>query len=125
MQLNQASSLQIWDWRDSVQGALSLLAQKRQMASTYLNKHPPVTDDQLLRETIQLYNGGHYYKWNPSTKVWDAAPADGPHGYVSAVLNIISNKPWGSLLAGKKDSAERKPNRGATPRQRNVSARSR
>jgi hypothetical protein len=55
----------------------------------------PLTTEMLLKETIQKYNKGAYWRWKPdNTKIpegsgkWIAEP---PNNYCESVWNIISN----------------------------------
>src|SRR5437762_1329939 len=91
MQINQATKPQIWHWPTNVSAAQGIWAGKQSAAHAHLNLHPPFTDDMLLNETIQRYNGGSYYRWNDASKRWDAAP---PNGYVASVRQIMTQKPW-------------------------------
>jgi hypothetical protein len=70
-----------------------IIADKRTAARKYLDKHPFYDDDMLLRETIQRYNGGAYYQWDPVDIQWVASPKDGGT-YVDKVLSVYRAKPW-------------------------------
>jgi hypothetical protein len=60
-----------WDWRRNVAEGLAILQTKRDVAVRYVEvtkrRFPDAVDltkEQLLLETLQLYNGGHYYRWS-------------------------------------------------------------
>jgi len=93
MQINQASDDQRWNWKANVSRGAAILAEKRVQAEAYLNRHPPFTPEMLENETIQRYNGGAYHQFNPQTNAWEPAP---PNGYVAAIRQLMTTKPWGS-----------------------------
>ncbi len=78
-----ASCGQRWSWTANVDAGLALINQKQAEATRYLNQHQVnghypnnqnLSDaDVLLRETIQRYNGGAYWRW-----VAGAAPGAAP-----------------------------------------------
>jgi hypothetical protein len=89
-----------WNWQEAINEGLGTLADKRRAAQGYparvrANRRgcpnntlcnanaTDFTADQLLRETIQRYNGGAYWHWDHVNNVWVANP---PNGYVAAVL---------------------------------------
>ena len=88
-----ASCAQRWNWTANVDAGVALMAEKSSPARSHLNKHQVQghypnnqnLDDAgvLLRETIQRFNGGAYWTWNPAQNRWEPAP---PNGYVAAVL---------------------------------------
>jgi hypothetical protein len=88
-----ASCIQRWGWTDNVDAGRALMSQKQTIAQHHLNSHQVqghYPNDQnlddaavLLRETIQRYNGGAYWKWNGSLSRWEAHP---PNEYVTRVL---------------------------------------
>jgi hypothetical protein len=90
-----------WNWQQAINEGLGTLAQKQADAQGYparvrrstrgcpnrtlCNANATnFTADQLLRESIQRYNGGAYWHWDHVNNVWVAQP---PNGYVNAVLN--------------------------------------
>jgi hypothetical protein len=88
-----ATCLQRWDWTANVDAGLALLGNKEAAARRYLNQHQlnghypnnQGLDDAgvLLRETLQRYNGGAYWRWNAGANRWESAP---PNQYVAHVL---------------------------------------
>jgi hypothetical protein len=87
----------IWNWKTNVGMGLCVIGQKERDARGYPGRirrlgYPNATDftdDQLLNETIQRYNGGSYWTWGemfvPSRgKQWIATP---PNNYVANVLS--------------------------------------
>jgi hypothetical protein len=98
MQINNPQPIEIWDWRENVNRAKKLFATKQRLAKTYLEKHKPVTAEMILRETIQRYNGGVYYKYDAKNGKWVAAPPDGETGYVYLVLKLIDDRPWDAFV---------------------------
>lgn len=88
-----ATCLQRWDWTANVAAGLALLGNKEAAARRHLNQHTlnghypnnQGLDDAgvLLRETLQRYNGGAYWRWNATTHQWESAP---PNQYVAHVL---------------------------------------
>lgn len=97
MQINQATNRQIWHWPSNVAQALALFAQKVAAAKAYLNQHPGFTQDMLDNESIQRYNGGVYYKWDQTANAWKASPPAG-NNYVASVRELVSKKPWASMM---------------------------
>jgi hypothetical protein len=93
MQINQATDDQRWSWKANVSRGAAILAEKRVQAEAYLNRHPPFTPEMLEDEMIQRYNGGAYHRFNPQTNAWEPAP---PNGYVAAIRQLMTTKPWGS-----------------------------
>jgi len=95
MQLCNPSAvcLQRWSWTANVDAGIALLGIKRNDAINYLNvnklngRYPNslgLNDNEvLLRETIQRYNGGAYWRWNNTTRQWVPNP---PNNYVADVL---------------------------------------
>jgi hypothetical protein len=90
----------IWNWQQNVAEGLAILASKRAVAIAYPSHvqqmFPDATDfvalnliDQatnqpyVVLETIQRYNGGHYWVWNDTSKTWVKSP---PNNYVAKVL---------------------------------------
>jgi hypothetical protein len=72
------------------------------------NLYPNVTeltDDQILRETVQLYNGGAYYRWDPSDSAtdpegpgtWIVSPPAAKKAYVPAVMKIYDDVQSGRI----------------------------
>ncbi len=62
---------QIWNWKLNVEGGLSLFAQKRGAAATYLSQSSrSYTTEQLTRETVCRWNGGSYHEWSAATGAW-------------------------------------------------------
>lgn len=87
----------IWDWRANVDTGLCVMDVKRNDASGYPSRirrrgYPNATDftdQQLLYEAIQRYNGGAYWTWGESLdpsegQQWIATP---PNNYVQNVLS--------------------------------------
>lgn len=73
----RASDEAFWSWKQNVAEAIIIINQKRQDAADYvagIQKRfptaPDLTDDQMVREVIQRYNGGHYYRWDPGSNSW-------------------------------------------------------
>lgn len=52
---------QIWNWKMNVTEGLNRLTEKQSMAINHLSSYF-YTDEQQLKETVSLYNGGYYYK---------------------------------------------------------------
>ena len=56
---------QVWNWKLNIATGLKLFGSKRGDATKYLSQNGrSFTDDQLIRETLSLWNGGHYHVWN-------------------------------------------------------------
>jgi hypothetical protein len=91
MQINNAAPIELWDWQANVTRGLALYAEKVAAATTYLNAHPPYSEDMLRNESIQRYNGGTYYTWDTTASQWRATPAN---NYVATILNVLNTKPW-------------------------------
>lgn len=82
-----------WRWAANVDGGAALLADKEAAARRHLNQHRVgghYPNDQglgdadvLLRETLQRYNGGSYWRWNATANRWAMSP---PNQYVARVL---------------------------------------
>src|SRR5260221_9052654 len=89
----------VWNWGQNVAEGLAILAAKRLDAIAYPKRvqqnFPSATDfvalnliDQatgqpyVVLETIQRYNGGHYWSWDDNNKVWVKSP---PNNYVANV----------------------------------------
>jgi hypothetical protein len=96
-----ASDDAFWNWQTAIAEGLGTLATKQADAQGYPGRvrrstrgcpnntrcNAGATDftaDQLLRESIQRYNGGAYWHWDNVNNVWVARP---PNGYVNQVLN--------------------------------------
>lgn len=90
-----ANCEQRWNWRANVNAGMVLLTQKRGQAIAYLNTHKDSAGNfpnslslsnnaVIQRETLQRYNGGHFWVWNGVTHQWEPAP---PNSYVSNVLS--------------------------------------
>lgn len=97
MQLCSSASCQArWNWRQNIAEGLAILNKGKTEARRHLNQHRVNNhypnnlglddDDVVLRETIQLYNGGYYWKWNTKTNQWDAFPPIPNYNYVKYVL---------------------------------------
>lgn len=95
VQINNGTHRQAWQWTSNVAAGLAVLATKQNAALGYLNAHPPVTDDMILNETIQRYNGGTYYAWDDEDQTWEEDP---PSGYVASVRDVMTKKPWQSAV---------------------------
>ena len=95
-----ASDDAFWNWQQAISEGLGTLAAKQADAAGYPGRvrrsrrgcpnntlcNAGATDftaDQLLRESLQRYNGGAYWHWDHVNNVWVAQP---PNGYVAAVL---------------------------------------
>jgi hypothetical protein len=62
---------QIWNWQNNVQAGLALFAAKRAAAVAYLKQNNRTyTEDQLKRETVCRWNGGHYHEWDDKAGQW-------------------------------------------------------
>jgi hypothetical protein len=109
MQLDNppASPEAIWNWRVNVADGLALIAQKQKDANRYPARiraqlrDPGIPDfcadgtidsatnrSMCLLEGIQRYNGGIYWRWNPTAYAWIASPSS---NYVANVLQSICN----------------------------------
>jgi hypothetical protein len=67
--------LQIWNYKENIDRAVELIREKLNSAKTYLDKHRDAVKDVdvkrfLKMDTYQLYNGGHYWKWDSKKKKW-------------------------------------------------------
>lgn len=64
---------QIWSWKENVDAAIVLIAQKKAAAKKMLDGHGSYTQDMLDTETISRWNGGNYYVWNsiPAPGKWE------------------------------------------------------
>lgn len=88
----KATPEQAWNWRENIKGGIELYKSKRSMAfywpydeQSYVNEKrkekglplckelPPLTEEQLERDTIRLFNCGHEYQWEP----WDDPDCQG------------------------------------------------
>lgn len=76
-----ATARQVWDWKANVDAGKALFNTKANDARTYparvRQQHPDATDftaEQLKLETYQRYNGGAYWKWDDTNKVWVKTP---------------------------------------------------
>lgn len=88
-----ATCEQRWSWAANVDAGAALLRDKEAATRRHLNQHQVngrYPNDQglgdaevLLRETIQRYNGGSYWRWNAAVNRWEAGP---PNDYVARVL---------------------------------------
>jgi len=95
-----ASDDAFWNWQQAIAEGLGTLASKRAAAAGYPGRvrrstrgcpnntlcNAGATDftaDQLLRESLQRYNGGAYWHWDHVNNVWVAQP---PNNYVALVL---------------------------------------
>jgi hypothetical protein len=66
---------QAWNWKLNVNGGLSLFAQKRAAARTFLGQSGrQFTDTQLRFETVCRWNGGQYHRWDAVGKRWIRSP---------------------------------------------------
>jgi hypothetical protein len=89
-----ATCQQRWDWKANVAAGVALLNSKRASARARLRSHTPsgpflndqgmADADVLKRETLQQYNGGNFWQWDPATNRWKSQP---PNGYVAQVLS--------------------------------------
>ncbi len=91
MQINQASNEEAWNWKLNLNRGMAILAEKRHHATVHLSRHPPFSAEMLDNETLQRYNGGKYYIWDPDTESWMARP---PNGYVAMIRNHMESRPW-------------------------------
>ncbi|MGZ7062341.1 MAG: IPT/TIG domain-containing protein [Candidatus Angelobacter sp.] len=95
-----ASDDAFWNWQQAISEGLGTLAAKQADAAGYPGRvrrsrrgcpnntlcNAGATDftaDQLLRESLQRYNGGAYWHWDHVNNVWVAQP---PNNYVALVL---------------------------------------
>ena len=66
---------QAWNWKLNVDGGLSLFAQKRSAARTFLGQSGrQFTDTQLRFETVCRWNGGRYHRWDAAANKWVRTP---------------------------------------------------
>lgn len=72
-----ATARQIWDWHANVDAGVTLMAEKRQIAQSYLDhirsehqEAPAWTAEQWSLELYCLYNGGHYWLWDQESRAW-------------------------------------------------------
>jgi hypothetical protein len=96
MQLNDIhtiTNVEKWNWISNVNRGISIFEAKGREAEKYLAKHGNYDSAMLLKESIQLYNGGHFHKWDPSKGIWFEAPPVN-NVYVARVLAIMQKKPW-------------------------------
>jgi hypothetical protein len=96
MQINSgnAKSIDLWDFAANISSAKSVYETMQKISKDYLGEHAPYTDDMLMNETLQSYNGGvhaAYYEWNENSKKWEAHP---PNNYVALVRGYMASKPW-------------------------------
>jgi hypothetical protein len=91
------SRVLLWDWEANVTKGKVVYSNAMTSARNYLNAHPPVTDEMLLREAIQEYNGGRYYRWDSNANTWVVSSADGGL-YVNKVLDAMVKTPWQTLI---------------------------
>lgn len=64
---------QCWSWKRNVLGGLTLFAEKRRAAITYLRQSGRTyTAEQLRRETVARWNGGAYHRWDG--RQWERNP---------------------------------------------------
>lgn len=92
MQVNEAPLAERWNWKANLNRGISLLAEKRNHAEIYLQKHPQgVTETMIENEMIQRYNGGAYHKWDANTETWQEQP---PNGYVATIRSFMTSRPW-------------------------------
>ncbi|WP_322044114.1 hypothetical protein [Paraburkholderia sp. J67] len=61
---------QIWNWKENVKVGVKLFQEKQSEAKDSFGHHP-YTDDQLMRETFTIWNGGTYYHWNSETQQFE------------------------------------------------------
>ena len=62
---------QCWNWKLNVDAGLSLFAQKRAAAVSYLSQHGRSFDaDQLNHEAVYRWNGGAYHDWETTAGSW-------------------------------------------------------
>jgi hypothetical protein len=62
---------QVWNWKLNVDGGLTLFAQKRASAITYLSQGGRTyTADQLRYEAVCRWNGGPYHQWDAKGGAW-------------------------------------------------------
>jgi hypothetical protein len=61
----QPTFVQAWNWKSNVLGGLALFAAKYAVATAYLQQGGRTcSDNQLLYESVSLWNGGHYHVWS-------------------------------------------------------------
>jgi hypothetical protein len=66
---------QVWNWKSNVEGGLSLFANKRLAAISYLSQSGRTyTPDQLMYETACRWNGGSYHEWDAVNNAWIRHP---------------------------------------------------
>jgi hypothetical protein len=91
--INVDTPLILWDYRANIAKARAIFAFMKPYAVDYLDQQPAgVTDDMILNETLQSYNGGQaatYYQWIDNK--WQAQP---PNNYVALVRGFMRTKPW-------------------------------
>jgi len=76
-----ANANQIWNWKDNIAAAKTLLQEKYTMAINYPKKvrarggaYSNATDftpEQLMQDIFRLYNGYHDWRWNNGKDDWD------------------------------------------------------
>lgn len=65
---------QVWNWKKHVEYVVTrVIAEKRRLARSYLDKHGSYTAEDLDAETLVYYNGAnyHYLVWDKGEKRWN------------------------------------------------------
>lgn len=63
---------QVWNWRLNIEAGIKLYLQKRAEAVAYLGKNGRAyTDEQLMYEIVNRYNGGVYHIWDSKAGKWE------------------------------------------------------
>lgn len=86
------TSNQIWNWKDNIDAGMALYNIKITDAKSYpartRKKFPDAknfTQEELKLETYQRYNGGNYWKWDDTLKIWIK---DNSNGYADDCYRI-------------------------------------
>ncbi len=68
------SEQSIWNWKINIDTAIAVFKRKIDYARGHLSRKGNYTQQQLLKESFQLYNGGYLFKWNNKNNTWQLNP---------------------------------------------------
>jgi hypothetical protein len=104
--------VQVWNWKENIQGGASLYKSKQVTAKNYLSKdHRTYTDEQLKLETWSRWNGGAYHVWDEAKRVWTrntTIMADSATGNIGWDMTKDENKGKTEAELHKRDKDEYK-----------------